>query len=135
VDPTGYGCGTKLPHNIVGLIGVMDGHASDLRTGLPWQMVEIHEPVRLLTIVDARRQVLEKILAEYAPLMRLIGYGWIQFACWEPDSDDLFVFEDGGFRLHEPESDSCPVLPSSIDYYRGHREHLPPARIHRGGAS
>src|SRR6185312_14646927 len=45
VDNDRYGCGTKLPHNIVGLVGVMDGHASDLRTGLPWQMVEIHEPV------------------------------------------------------------------------------------------
>ena len=48
VDPSGYGCGTKLPHNITSLLGVMDGHASDLRTGLPWQMVEIHEPVRQL---------------------------------------------------------------------------------------
>jgi hypothetical protein len=26
----------------------MDGAASDLRTGLPRQMIEIHEPVRLL---------------------------------------------------------------------------------------
>jgi hypothetical protein len=53
VDRLGYGAGTKLPHNITGLIGVMDGHASDLRTGLPWQMVEIHEPVRLLMVIDA----------------------------------------------------------------------------------
>ena len=30
----------------------MDGAASDLRTGLPWQMVEIHEPVRLLFIIE-----------------------------------------------------------------------------------
>src|SRR5439155_24283917 len=48
VDPVGYGSATKLPHNITALLGVMDGHASDLRTGLPWQMVEVHEPVRLL---------------------------------------------------------------------------------------
>src|SRR5581483_1742620 len=48
VDNDRYGCGTKLPHNVTGLVGVMDGHASDLRTGLPWQMVEIHEPVRIL---------------------------------------------------------------------------------------
>ena len=52
VDPTGYGCGTKLPHNITSLLGVMDGAASDLRTGLPWQMVEIHEPVRLLFVCE-----------------------------------------------------------------------------------
>jgi uncharacterized protein YbcC (UPF0753/DUF2309 family) len=39
VDNERYGCGTKLPHNVTGLIGVMNGHASDLRTGLPWQML------------------------------------------------------------------------------------------------
>ena len=35
VDNERYGCGTKLPHNVTGLIGVMNGHLSDLRTGLP----------------------------------------------------------------------------------------------------
>jgi uncharacterized protein YbcC (UPF0753/DUF2309 family) len=34
VDPTGYGSGTKLPHNVTSLLGVMDGAQSDLRTGL-----------------------------------------------------------------------------------------------------
>ena len=53
VDNETFGCGTKLPHNVTGLIGVMNGHQSDLRTGLPRQMVEIHEPMRLLLIVDA----------------------------------------------------------------------------------
>src|SRR5262249_40004733 len=52
IDPTGYGCGTTLPHNVTSLLGVMDGAQSDLRTGLPWQMVEIHEPARLAIIVE-----------------------------------------------------------------------------------
>ena len=38
------------------LLGVMDGAASDLRTGLPWQMVEIHEPVRILFVSKRRRR-------------------------------------------------------------------------------
>ena len=50
VDSPGWACGTKLPHNITSLLGVMDGAASDLRPGLPWQSVEIHEPVRLLFV-------------------------------------------------------------------------------------
>jgi len=129
VDPTGYGCGTKLPHNIVGLLGVMDGHASDLRTGLPWQMVEIHEPVRLLTVVESRPERLEEILEEHGSLRELIGNGWIQLVCWDPDSADLFVFEDGEPRLHHPESGRVPLAASSIDYYRGSREHLRPALI------
>ena len=34
--------GAKVPHNISGLVGVMDGAGSDLRTGLPFQMIWVH---------------------------------------------------------------------------------------------
>lgn len=134
VDPTGYGSGTKLPHNITGLIGVMNGHSSDLRTGLPWQMVEIHEPVRLLTIVDARKETLEKILAENEGLRTLIVNRWIQFVCWDCDSGQLFVFQNGGFVDYEPDVACGSSALDSIDYYRGHREHLPPAWLGARGA-
>jgi hypothetical protein len=111
------------------LIGVMNGHSSDLRTGLPWQMVEIHEPVRLLTVVDAKREVLEGILEEHEPLRNLISRGWIQFVGWDPDSSDLYVYEKDGFVAYRPEGSPCPLAASSIEYYRGHREHLPPAWV------
>jgi uncharacterized protein YbcC (UPF0753/DUF2309 family) len=52
VDPQGYGCGSKLPHNITSLLGVMEGASGDLRTGLSQQMVEIHEPVRILFVIE-----------------------------------------------------------------------------------
>ena len=64
VDNAGYGCGTKLPHNVTSLLGVMDGAASDLRTGLPWQMVEIHEPVRLLFVIETTP---ETMLTDHGP--------------------------------------------------------------------
>ena len=64
VDNAGYGCGTKLPHNVTSLLGVMDGAASDLRTGLPWQMVEIHEPVRLLFVIETTP---EAMLRDHGP--------------------------------------------------------------------
>ena len=126
VDPCGYGSGTKLPHNITGLLGVMDGHASDLRTGLPWQMVEIHEPVRLLTIVEARQSVLERILEEHDALRGLVGNGWIQFVSRDPESGCLAVFEKGEFRPYQSESTGRVVERDSAAYYRGRREHLPP---------
>ncbi len=46
-----FGCGTKIPHNVVGVFAVMEGTSSDLRTGLPRQMIEIHEPMRLLDLL------------------------------------------------------------------------------------
>ncbi|MCA9550820.1 MAG: DUF2309 domain-containing protein [Myxococcales bacterium] len=132
VDSTGYGCGTKLPHNIVGLLGVMDGHASDLRTGLPWQMVEIHEPVRLLTIVEAEPDELMAIVSARPGLARLVVNGWIQVVAWSPSTDELHVFDGGAFRPHRPETDQLPVVKASMDVYRGHREHLPPTRVTDG---
>jgi uncharacterized protein YbcC (UPF0753/DUF2309 family) len=129
VDPTGYGCGTKLPHNITALLGVMDGHASDLRTGLPWQMVEIHEPVRLLMIVESSPHVLQDILQRNDALRRLCDHQWMQLATLSPQSDEIFVYTRNGFARYEPESPQLPVVMASIDWYRHRREHLGFARI------
>lgn len=129
VDCAGYGCGTKLPHNITGLLGVMDGHASDLRTGLPWQMVEIHEPMRLLVIVEAMPSLLEALMEKSAGVRGLVEKGWIQLVAWSPDGSDLWTFQGGKFVPHQPDSGVLPVVDHSRDYYKGHRGHLPPARI------
>ncbi len=132
VDPTGYGCGTKLPHNIVGLVGVMDGHASDLRTGLPWQMVEIHEPVRLLTIIEAEPETLLQIAGAHEVVGRLVVNRWIQIVAWSPSTGKMSVFTGEGFVPYEPESLEIPVARTSVEYYAGRREHLPCARIVAG---
>jgi uncharacterized protein YbcC (UPF0753/DUF2309 family) len=133
VDPTGYGCGTKLPHNIVGMVGVMDGHASDLRTGLPWQMVEIHEPVRLLTVVEAEPDRLLGVLGGRPDLRRLVEHRWLQLVAWSPSTGALHVFERGAFVRYRPASLHLAEAPSSVEHYRGARGHLPCVRI--GGAS
>lgn len=129
VDNQRYGCGTKLPHNVTGLLGVMNGHASDLRTGLPWQMVEIHEPVRLLTIVEATPEQLLAV-AERQPVVReLVVNRWIQLVSVDPTTGAMKVFGDRGFVPYAPDAVQLPVVSSSVDWYRGHIEHLAPARI------
>ncbi|MEV6867565.1 DUF2309 domain-containing protein [Streptosporangium subroseum] len=129
VDPAGYGCGTKLPHNIVGLLGVMDGHASDLRTGLPWQMVEIHEPVRLLLIVEAEPERLAAILRAHPALSRLVVNGWIQLVAWSPGSGAMHVFRHNAFQPYTPEITEFPVVGRSAQFYAGKRGHLGCAHV------
>ncbi|MBI4229765.1 MAG: DUF2309 domain-containing protein [Planctomycetes bacterium] len=129
VDSAGYGCATKLPHNISSLLGVMDGHASDLRTGLPWQMVEIHEPVRLVTVIEASPERVRSALAQSPPLLRLALNRWIQVAALDPGSGEISVLRHGTFVRHTPEEGPLPAVRSSADWYRGHREHLGYARI------
>jgi uncharacterized protein YbcC (UPF0753/DUF2309 family) len=135
VDPAVYGCGTKLPHNVTCMLGVMDGHASDLRTGLPWQMVEIHEPLRLLLILETPPERLRRILARSAGLSRLVRNRWIWLAALSPDSSDLFVFGPEGFSRHQSESLELPRVGGSEDWYRGSREALACARIVGGSPS
>jgi len=124
IDPAGYGCGTKLPHNIVGLVGVMDGHASDLRTGLPWQMVEIHEPVRLLTIVEAEVSQLVQLMEQRPAIKRLVHNRWIQLVAWSPSTGSMAVFDGLRFVPYTPQCSQISVAESSAQVFLGHREHL-----------
>jgi uncharacterized protein YbcC (UPF0753/DUF2309 family) len=128
IDPIGYGCGTKLPHNITGLIGVMDGHASDLRTGLPWQMIEIHEPLRLLLIIDAPAERILMAVSQLPAVERLVRNQWAQLACWHAPGTGLSMFDGKRFVPYEPESSRIAVVDRSVDWFGGQRGHLPPAR-------
>jgi uncharacterized protein YbcC (UPF0753/DUF2309 family) len=129
VDNAGFGCGTKLPHNIAALVGVMDGAASDLRTGLPWQMVEIHEPVRILFVVETTPQAMQVILDRVPAIGRLVRNGWVQLATLDPDSPAIHLYREGAFHAYRPEAERLPRARSSIDWYRGWRDHLEFASI------
>ena len=124
VDSVGYGCGTKLPHNITSLLGVMDGAASDLRTGLPWQMVEIHEPVRLLFIVETTPDAMNRIMDRNEGIGLLCRHQWVQMTTLSPTSNEIHVLGPNGFVRYRPKTDKLPRAPSSFDWYRGWRDNL-----------
>ena len=132
VDNDRYGCGTKLPHNVTGLVGVMDGHASDLRTGLPWQMVSIHEPVRLLFVVETTPDRLNGVIERSQSLKQLVANRWIRIATIGPDSGGVHVWRDSGFEEFQEPLERLPVALSSAEWYSGRIEHLPMAWIPTG---
>jgi hypothetical protein len=63
---------------------------------------------------------------------RILKNGWSQFAILDPNSAQLQFFQNGRFVPYEPEANLLPSVPSSLDWYRGHREHLPFALIEKG---
>ena len=129
VDPKKYGCGSKLPQNIASLMGVMDGHQSDLRTGLVWQMVEIHEPMRLLNIVEAPPAVAVKVLQSIPAAWVLAKNEWTQVAVFDPATRELLLFEDGELKPYVPERDRLPVVERSARWFEGRQDNLPFALI------
>jgi len=129
VDSPGYGCGSKLPHNITALLGVMDGAVSDLRTGLPWQMTEIHEPVRLLIVCETTPEVMNKVLDGNPAAAAMAANGWVQLAVQSPDKNEIRLYHKEAFRAYTPTTDELPSATSSAEWYRGWRDHLEFAEI------
>lgn len=129
VDNERLGCGTKLPHNVTGLIGVMNGHQSDLRTGLPLQMVELHEPMRLLLIVDATPDALLAVAGRQPEVAELVVNGWVQLVSAHPDTGAMEVFEDGAFHPYTPAPTLLPVVEHSRDWHLGSRDFVAPALV------
>ncbi|WP_262965306.1 DUF2309 domain-containing protein [Methylobacter psychrophilus] len=124
------GCGSKVPHNVTGFFGVMEGASSDLRTGLPQQMIEIHEAMRLQLLVEAKTSVLERIYADQKDLRELIGGGWIHLSAKDPDSGEIFIFEPNtGFVRWQAEVKALALYDKSEDCYRDQTLPVPPALI------
>lgn len=129
VDNETYGCGTKLPHNVTGLIGVMNGHQGDLRTGLPLQTVEIHEPVRVLFVIETTPERLNRVIQTCPSVREFFLNRWVRVSTIDPQSGVVHVFRDGQFEVLPEGSSELPVASSSADWYRGRSGHLPIARI------
>jgi uncharacterized protein YbcC (UPF0753/DUF2309 family) len=129
VDIQGWGSGTKLPHNVTSLLGVMDGAASDLRCGLPAQSTEIHEPVRLLFVIETTPEGILSIMHRNPIIGRILGNGWAQLAVLDPYSDKIQRYINGEFHPYEPTNAELPHATSSLEWYRGWRTHLPFAMI------
>lgn len=129
----GYGCGTKVMHNVAGLLGVLEGASSDLRTGLPRQMIEIHEAMRLLAVVEQKTEVLTAVYLRQPPLQELVGNGWVLLAAIDPDNGEIhrFIPDTGWVKWQPGEVDLAKVVRSQ-EWTLGKRDPLSPALIVAG---
>ena len=90
LDNAAFGSGSKVTHNLVGKIGIMQGNASDLMSGLPLQSImqsddqAYHEPQRLLTIVYAPKIMVSECINQQQVLQKLFANGWVLLICIDP---------------------------------------------------
>jgi uncharacterized protein YbcC (UPF0753/DUF2309 family) len=101
VDNEVYGSGSKVYHNVVGRLGIMSGPWSDLRLGLARQTVmngetPYHEPVRLLTIIEAPRANIEKLIGRHELLQHLYHNEWVHLASMDPVDGVLYRYRPTG---------------------------------------
>jgi uncharacterized protein YbcC (UPF0753/DUF2309 family) len=102
VDNQKMGAGSKLPHNVMGLFGVANGIEGDLRPGLPIQMTEVHDPVRLLLIVHHYRRVVLNTIRQSVDVYEWYANNWINLVVFDPMDQKLYRFLEGEFIEYHP---------------------------------
>jgi uncharacterized protein YbcC (UPF0753/DUF2309 family) len=127
IDNSVYGAGTKLPHNVIGLLGVANGVDGDLRTGLPSQMIEVHEPARLLIVVEQTCEILDKACQRLGgDLKEWLDNQWVRLASCHPVTRETFLLAQEGWEpLSLPGTFQLPTAVQSEDIFPGKTETIP----------
>jgi uncharacterized protein len=102
MDIEKMGAGTKLPHNVMGLIGVANSSDGDLRPGLPLQMIENHDPVRLLLMIEHKPEIVMKVISNSPEMYNWFLKEWIHLVVISPEDNELYHLDDGKFKLYQP---------------------------------
>ena len=125
VDGEKLGAGTKLPHNVMGLFGVANGIDGDLRPGLPAQMTEVHDPVRLLLIVEHFPEVVLKTIQRAPETYEWFINDWVKLVAVHPETNALYVFGAGEFTPYEPLIKNLEVIKDVESVIESNQENFP----------
>jgi len=124
-DNQKLGAGTKLPHNVMGLFGVANGIDGDLRPGLPSQMIEVHDPVRLLMIVEHFPEVVLKTIQRLPETYEWFKNEWVKLVAIHPETRMLFVFQEGLFEAYTPLSEGVHTISDTEQLIESNHDNFP----------
>nr|MCU0383622.1 DUF2309 domain-containing protein [Cyclobacteriaceae bacterium] len=125
VDNQKLGAGTKLPHNVMGLIGVANGIEGDLRPGLPSQMIEVHDPVRLLILVEHLPEVVLEVIQRNDATYEWFKNEWVKLIAINPLTEEFYCFSNDAFVLYSPTQQTLPKVNDINNILETHQENLP----------
>jgi uncharacterized protein YbcC (UPF0753/DUF2309 family) len=129
MDPLRFGCGTKLPHNVVGLLGVCTGADGDLRPGLWKQTTEIHDAIRLVTLIDAEPEAVAAVLERLPPVKNKVVNAWIHLFVCSPSGRGFFRWIGQGFEPYAALPHLLFEVGSSLEACSHTRNHVTPCLI------
>jgi len=125
VDNEKLGAGSKLPHNAMGLIGVANGFEGDLRTGLPSQMIEVHDPIRLLMIIEHFPEAILKAIQNKPETYEWFINEWVMLCAVHPETKEIHRFADGKFEPYTVVGDEPETIQDLTYLIETSSENLP----------
>jgi uncharacterized protein YbcC (UPF0753/DUF2309 family) len=95
----------------------MTGSSSDLRIGLARQMVEIHEPIRNLTVIEAPLERVGKIFDNHGRLKKLLYNHWMRLSILDPETNTWYLFKEHEFQKIDVEKLSINHFKTSKELF------------------
>ena len=102
VDNAAFGSGSKITHNVVGKVGVMQGNGGDLMHGLPLQSVMAtdeklyHQPLRLTALVVAPQARVQALIEKHQILQQMFFNQWVSLRVYDPEKKQLLRLRADG---------------------------------------
>jgi hypothetical protein len=87
--------------------------------------------MRLLFVIESTPDAMLSIMERNPVIRRILANAWAQLAVLDPASAEIRLFRNGEFYVHQTETNELPRAVSSVDWYRGWRDHLGFAQIGR----
>ena len=86
INPETLAAGNKTIHQVVAGIGVIEGNAGDLRSGLPLQSIHdgekfVHEPRRLTVVIESEPERIDAVLEANPGVRELFDHQWLHLVC------------------------------------------------------
>ncbi|SEK26231.1 YbcC family protein [Parapedobacter koreensis] len=125
VDNDKLGASSKLPHNVMGLIGVANGADGDLRPGLPSQMIEVHDPIRMFFVVEQVPEIVLQAIKSDKNVYEWYRNEWVHLVALEPRTHRFYVFSEDAFVPYEPIGQAVATAPDLLTLFEQHRDALP----------
>ncbi len=112
INPAQLAAGNKTIHQVIGGVGVIEGNAGDLCSGLPLQSIHdgknfVHEPRRLTVVIESKPQLVDAVLAAQPGVRELFDNQWIHLIVLHGKSASQR--RDGSW--HPIAGSSSPMLP------------------------
>ena len=109
----------------MGLFGAANGIDGDLRPGLPGQMIEVHDPVRLLMVVEHFPQVVLETIRKNPATYEWFENEWVVLMVVNPESGELHFFRNGKLQPYMPEPFALDIISEVSEVLETATENLP----------
>ncbi len=113
----------------MGLYGVANGVKGDLRPGLPWQMIDVHDPIRILTVVENTPEFVLTVLEKYPSTFDWYKKEWMKLTVFNPNTKQISILKEGKFIPYYPKTKETETITNFEKLFESNYKNLPVYKI------